>query len=223
MCSIRRWQAVDFDETPDRERKACPVPERKAPLCLPPREPCRFRKLAEHTAQQVEHRERTIECQYLARLMRALAPIRNSNSSSMIPQHKACAGQSLHPNWGVRKRRWVQGRLDDQLSDSRRGGQAVDRRSFMVGCGCASLSVSVVARAIPGESGPLTKLIFPPAAAARRFAEFRCDIVTSWITVVFLVFSNTFEGARSIDQGFVNVARLRGNGRSPVQWRYPRP
>jgi hypothetical protein len=79
-----------------------------------PREPCRFRKLAEHTAQQVEHRERTIECQYLARLMRALAPIRNSNSSSMIPQHKACAGQSLHPNWGVRKRRWVQGRLDDQ-------------------------------------------------------------------------------------------------------------
>src|SRR3984893_11143456 len=38
-----------------------------------PREPCRFRKLAEHTAQQVEHRERTIECQYLARLMRAPA------------------------------------------------------------------------------------------------------------------------------------------------------
>jgi hypothetical protein len=93
----------------------------------------------------------------------------------------------------------------------------VDRRSFMVRCGCAGLSVSVIAGAVPAESGPLTKLIFPPAAAARRFAEFRCNIVTSWITVVFLVFSNTFEGARSIDQGFVNVARLRG-GRSPVQW-----
>jgi len=35
-------------------------------------------------------------------------------------------------------------------------------------------------------------------------------IVTSWIVVVFLVFFNTFEGARSIDQGFVNVARLLG-------------
>ena len=35
-------------------------------------------------------------------------------------------------------------------------------------------------------------------------------IVTSWIVVVFLVFFNTFEGARSIDEGFVNAARLLG-------------
>lgn len=35
-------------------------------------------------------------------------------------------------------------------------------------------------------------------------------IVTSWIVVVFLVFFNTFEGARSIDQGFINVSRLLG-------------
>ena len=35
-------------------------------------------------------------------------------------------------------------------------------------------------------------------------------IVTSWIVVVFLVFFNTFEGARSIDEGFINVARLLG-------------
>src|SRR6266481_4337822 len=35
-------------------------------------------------------------------------------------------------------------------------------------------------------------------------------IVTSWIVVVFLVFFNTFEGARSIDDGFVNAARLLG-------------
>jgi NitT/TauT family transport system permease protein len=35
-------------------------------------------------------------------------------------------------------------------------------------------------------------------------------IVTSWIVVVFLVFYNTFEGARSIDVGFINAARLLG-------------
>jgi NitT/TauT family transport system permease protein len=35
-------------------------------------------------------------------------------------------------------------------------------------------------------------------------------IVTSWIVVVFLVFFNTFEGARSIDEGYVNAARLLG-------------
>jgi len=35
-------------------------------------------------------------------------------------------------------------------------------------------------------------------------------VVTSWIVVVFLVFFNTFEGARSIDNGFINVARLLG-------------
>lgn len=35
-------------------------------------------------------------------------------------------------------------------------------------------------------------------------------VVTSWIVVVFLVFFNTFEGAGSIDEGFVNAARLLG-------------
>lgn len=35
-------------------------------------------------------------------------------------------------------------------------------------------------------------------------------IVTSWIVVVFLVFFNTFEGARSIDEGFISAARLLG-------------
>ena len=34
-------------------------------------------------------------------------------------------------------------------------------------------------------------------------------VVTSWIVVVFLVFYNTFEGARSIDEGFINAARLQ--------------
>ncbi len=35
-------------------------------------------------------------------------------------------------------------------------------------------------------------------------------VVTSWIVVVFLIFFNTFEGARSIDEGFVNASRLLG-------------
>ena len=35
-------------------------------------------------------------------------------------------------------------------------------------------------------------------------------IVTSWIVVVFLVFYNTFAGARSVDDGFINAARLLG-------------
>ena len=35
-------------------------------------------------------------------------------------------------------------------------------------------------------------------------------IVTAWLVVVFLVFFNTFEGARSIDEGFTNAARLLG-------------
>src|SRR6478752_881331 len=35
-------------------------------------------------------------------------------------------------------------------------------------------------------------------------------VVTSWIVVVFLVFFNTFEGARSIDEGFINAAAAGG-------------
>jgi NitT/TauT family transport system permease protein len=35
-------------------------------------------------------------------------------------------------------------------------------------------------------------------------------IVTSWIVVVFLVFFNTFEGARSVDTDYINAARLLG-------------
>lgn len=35
-------------------------------------------------------------------------------------------------------------------------------------------------------------------------------IVTSWIVVVFLVFFNTYEGARSVDRSFIDAARLLG-------------
>jgi ABC-type nitrate/sulfonate/bicarbonate transport system permease component len=44
-----------------------------------------------------------------------------------------------------------------------------------------------------------------PAERANALTNF-----FSWIVVVFLVFFNTFEGARSIDEGFVNAARLLG-------------
>ena len=37
-------------------------------------------------------------------------------------------------------------------------------------------------------------------------------IVTSWLVVVFLVFYNTFAGARSVDRGFIDAARLLGAG-----------
>ena len=35
-------------------------------------------------------------------------------------------------------------------------------------------------------------------------------IVTAWLVVVFLVFFNTFEGARSVDRDHINAARLLG-------------
>lgn len=38
-------------------------------------------------------------------------------------------------------------------------------------------------------------------------------VVTSWIVVVFLVFFNTFEGARSVDRGYIDAARLLGASR----------
>lgn len=35
-------------------------------------------------------------------------------------------------------------------------------------------------------------------------------IATSWLVVVFLVFFNTFEGARSVDRDYINASRLLG-------------
>src|SRR5215470_16344469 len=37
-------------------------------------------------------------------------------------------------------------------------------------------------------------------------------IVTAWLVVVFLVFFNTFEGARAVDRDHINAARLLGAG-----------
>jgi len=41
-------------------------------------------------------------------------------------------------------------------------------------------------------------------------------IVTSWLVVVFLVFFNVYEGARTVDRGFLNAARLLGASRWQV-------
>jgi len=41
--------------------------------------------------------KRTTERQYLARLMRPLAPNRNSNNSSMVPLHEKCTGEPGTP------------------------------------------------------------------------------------------------------------------------------
>jgi len=66
-----------------------------------------------------------------------------------------------------------------------------------------------------GVAAGYTPFLFVPAAGvATAVLAFgigdTSKVVTSWIVVVFLVFFNTFEGARSIDEGFVNVARLLG-------------
>ena len=37
-------------------------------------------------------------------------------------------------------------------------------------------------------------------------------VVTAWLVVVFLVFFNTFEGARAVDRDHINAARLLGAG-----------
>ncbi len=60
---------------------------------------------------------------------------------------------------------------------------------------------------------PVAVTVYQTHFIADRIGFFIGDMskaVTSWIVVVFLVFFNTFEGARSIDEGFVNVARLLG-------------
>ena len=43
-------------------------------------------------------------------------------------------------------------------------------------------------------------------------------VVTAWIVVVFLVFFNTFEGARSVDRDHINAARLLGG----TEWQVTR-
>ena len=59
--------------------------------------------------------KRRVERQYLARLMRPLAPNKNSNRSSMIPLHAKCTGG---PAQGcvAPKPIEVQGRRDDRIA-----------------------------------------------------------------------------------------------------------
>ncbi len=43
-------------------------------------------------------------------------------------------------------------------------------------------------------------------------------IVTAWLVVVFLVFFNTFEGARSVDRDHISAARLLGASEWQITW-----
>src|ERR1700728_1265675 len=77
---------------------------------------------------------------------------------------------------------------------------------------------------IPGRSARLSAIFQPFITAVNSIPRIALapiiilafgigdtsKVVTSWIVVVFLVFFNTFEGARSIDEGFINAARLLG-------------
>ena len=43
-------------------------------------------------------------------------------------------------------------------------------------------------------------------------------VVTAWLVVVFLVFFNTFEGARSVDRDHISAARLLGASEWQITW-----
>src|SRR5207253_9518371 len=61
----------------------------------------------------------------------------------------------------------------------------------------------VAANSIPRIAlAPLIILAFGIGAVSK--------VVTAWLIVVFLVFFNTFEGARSVDRDHINAARLLG-------------
>jgi NitT/TauT family transport system permease protein len=86
------------------------------------------------------------------------------------------------------------------------------------------VSSGFVAGLVLGRSGRLSAIFQPFITAVNSIPRIALapiivlafgigdtsKVVTSWIVVVFLVFFNTFEGARSIDEGFINVARLLG-------------
>src|SRR6201996_6370532 len=86
------------------------------------------------------------------------------------------------------------------------------------------VSSGIAARLVLGRSDRLSAIFQPFITAVNSIPRIALapiivlafgigdtsKIVTSWIVVGFLVFFNTFEGARSIDEGFINAARLLG-------------
>ncbi|MGI9332736.1 MAG: ABC transporter permease [Gammaproteobacteria bacterium] len=57
---------------------------------------------------------------------------------------------------------------------------------------------------------PLIVLLFGLGDASK--------IMTAWVIVFFIVFFNTFEGARAVDRDHINVARLLGAGDWQITW-----
>jgi NitT/TauT family transport system permease protein len=88
----------------------------------------------------------------------------------------------------------------------------------------AGISSGFVMGLVLGRSNRLSKIFNPFVAAVNSVPRIALapiiilafgigdvsKVVTSWIVVVFLVFFNTFEGARSVDRGYLDAARLLG-------------
>jgi NitT/TauT family transport system permease protein len=88
----------------------------------------------------------------------------------------------------------------------------------------AGISSGFVMGLVLGRSDRLSKIFNPFVAAVNSIPRIALapiiilafgigdvsKVVTSWIVVVFLVFFNTFEGARSVDRGYLDAARLLG-------------
>jgi NitT/TauT family transport system permease protein len=86
------------------------------------------------------------------------------------------------------------------------------------------VSSGVVLGLVLGRSDRLSEIFYPYIVAANSIPRIALapiiilafgigdtsKVVTAWLVVVFLVFFNTFEGARSVDRDHVNAARLLG-------------
>ena len=100
---------------------------------------------------------------------------------------------------------------------------AVTVKNTMLGF-FAGISSGFVLGLILGRSDTLSRIFGPFVVAVNSIPRIALapiiilafgigdtsKVVTSWIVVVFLVFFNTYEGARSVDRGFIDAARLLG-------------
>ena len=100
---------------------------------------------------------------------------------------------------------------------------AVTLRNTLFGF-LTGVSSGVVFGLLLGRSDRLSEIFLPYIVAANSIPRIALapliilafgigavsKVVTAWLIVVFLVFFNTFEGARSVDRDHINAARLLG-------------
>jgi NitT/TauT family transport system permease protein len=98
---------------------------------------------------------------------------------------------------------------------------------FLVGVG-----TGVVAGLILGRSALLARIFEPYIIAVNSLPRIAMvpliilmfglgdmsKIVTAWVIVFFVVFFNTYEGARAVDRDHIDVARLLGAGSWRILW-----